>query len=71
MREVVLFSLVPGPCAFVVCSTQYEIRGVNFVLQVTNAQGLGTRLSITLQQKSLWLDIFDFKSEVHWYGEEG
>ena len=34
-------SLVPKPCAFVACSTKFT----NFVLQATNAQGLGTRLS--------------------------
>ena len=34
-------SLVPRPCTFVACSMKF--RG-NFVLQATNAQGLGTRL---------------------------
>ena len=33
-------SLVPRPCAVVTCSTKFA----NFVLQATNAQGLGTRL---------------------------
>ena len=34
-------SLIPRPCAFVTCSTKFRAK---FVLQVTNAQGLGTRL---------------------------
>ena len=34
-------SLVPRPCAFVACSMNIC---ANFVLQVTNAQGLGTEL---------------------------
>ena len=38
-----LCSLVPRPCTFVACST---CRGTNFVLQATNAQGLGTRLPL-------------------------
>ena len=35
------FSLVPRPCMFVTCSVKFT---QNFVLQVTNVQGLGTRL---------------------------
>ena len=34
-------TLVPRPCAFVTGSAKFA---QNFVLQVTNAQGLGTRL---------------------------
>ena len=34
-------SLVPRPCAFVTCSMEFC---ANFLLQATNAQGLGTRL---------------------------
>ena len=40
---VVSFSLVPRPCGFVTCSTKFC---ANFVMQVTNPQGLGTRLSL-------------------------
>ena len=38
-----LCSLIPRPCTFVACST---CRGVNFALQATNTQGLGTRLPL-------------------------
>ena len=34
-------SLVPRPCAFVACSTKFC---ANFILQASNAQGLGMRL---------------------------
>ena len=35
-------SLIPRPCAFVACSTKFA---QNSILQATNTQGLGTRLS--------------------------
>jgi len=35
------YSLVPRPCVFVACGMKFC---VNFTLQMTNAQGLGTRL---------------------------
>ena len=48
-------SLIPRPCTFVACSTKFVIRTAsdkragpgneNFVLQATNAQGLGIRLA--------------------------
>ena len=49
----VALSLVPRPCAFVACST-LAIR--NFILQVTNAQGLGTRLTTSYIQFHLLLE---------------
>ena len=33
-------TLLPRPCGFITCNTKFA----NFVLQATNAQGLGTRL---------------------------
>ena len=43
---VVSFSLVLRPCTFFTCSTKFC---TNFVMQVTNPQGLGTRLSLVLR----------------------
>ena len=37
--EDICTSLIPRPCTFIGCST-------NFVLQATNEQGLGTRLGL-------------------------
>ena len=52
-------SLVPRPWTFVACSVKFT---QNYVLQVTNVQGLGTRLL----QLALWkLQVAIFKTVVH------
>ena len=69
-RGGVTCSLVPRPRAFVACSTKFC---ANFVLQATNARGLGTRLGYTPNKvlcggyegsATARLGVRDF--EIHW-----